>query len=266
MRKKHYQLALLMYLVVLLVNSSTIIRAVDDNYIGVEEGDTFVYIVDKILISDGETSNGYYLGWNGEDNYVQEGDEFTVTIIEIALRDNTDNDCENGPDCITYADDCCITYEITTQNFTITEEGTLGSGFILSTDWESYKIELQAGFDELSTEKDDIESFNYTIIDTSSEFGYNYKINFTAEGQIKIAREINIRFDKKTGMLLYNREYSTATYENENGIEEIFAEYIIKQKGYGLESTDTSLPGFDFFNVFAGIGLIVVCRHLKRKY
>ncbi|MHA2099976.1 MAG: hypothetical protein ACW99A_14960 [Candidatus Kariarchaeaceae archaeon] len=226
----------------------------DQTKIGVNAGDSFVFVVEKYYDSyDDDSDSGYYIGWDDEtyeSYYAKEGEEFTVTYNDISL---------DGPDS---DGDYTISYEITYNNHTFNDEDYLdGIGrYIVSTDWPGQKELMEQEIAEVKNETEiDFDTFSADIIDTSSEFGVKFEYTVSEE-ENSGSFEGQIRYDKSTGVLNLEEIHTRGT---EDGTE-IKSDSILRRKGSG-GSPDLNIPGFGFSLIFTTLFLSTIILVRNRR-
>ncbi len=229
---------------------------------GVSNGDSFDFVVEKFSETDNlDDSDGYYLGYDGESIYAQQGDEFTITFVDVTL---------DGPDS---DGDYSINFDITfgTNTFDGYEYLDGIGGYVVSTDWDAHKTLLQEEIDEFEQAfaAADEASGSAKMIDTSSEFGVKFSQSYS-DGTETMSISGESRYEKSTGVLLYlqrNNEFSHFDNEGETD-EELHtssSSSIVKRKGYSVDDDDGFLPGFEFPIIIAAFSIMFIPIILKRR-
>lgn len=208
----------LLIFILLMSMLSNVSGVFNQTLISVNEGDSFVFLVDRLYNSDNDDEL-YFLGHDTttlEQHYIKEEAEFTLTFKELEII---------GPD---EEGNYRISFEITYDNHTFDSTNILNrlSGFIVSTDWKGHRLLLENQVNSFEASFFDI--FDIVIIDTSNEFGMIFKYSRSHE-EIRLYNEIETRYNKQTGILNYERVYT----EYSDGDFTANLESIITRKDWG---------------------------------
>lgn len=237
-------------LVILLISSiSPANAAVDTTKIGVNNGDEYIFVVDKYTSVFGENySPGFF------DPTVAVGSEFTMTILDATPTLDFFGDwvIEVNFDNGTVDDD----YEVTLVEGS-SEDDELG--FIIFTDWDFWETEAKASLEAAKT-AGDISS--YSVENGADEFTVKTSVSISEnEGSVK-GKTVQV-YEKSTGVLLY--EY--AKIDANAGVFSINYEDAIRRKGFTAPasgSDDGFLPGFGVFLTFSTLSLMILIIRKKK--
>jgi len=161
MNKSIISLIVLFYILV----STQSIGATDYTKIGVSNGDGFTFFLDEYTLTDNDiTTHEMFLGTDERTEtelYVSEGEEFRMVVGDETPVINE----EEGEATF------LVIFETPSNTGQVHE--SLDGSFISSTDWAGVREEIDSIFTEILSAGEN----DFTIIDTSSEFGMN--VNFT---------------------------------------------------------------------------------------
>ncbi|MCE7737438.1 MAG: hypothetical protein GPJ54_21285 [Candidatus Heimdallarchaeota archaeon] len=234
---------------------------VDQTKIGVKDGDSFVFIVSKFYESTDTPNPGYLLFYDSSSLtgvVAKEGEEFTITFNDVTLFTQFVDKADP---------DLSIKYEISYGDYTSTKSSYLraiGGGFVVSTDWDGHRTNLEEELDNTDT-SDDFEEFSVDIIDTEYEFGLKFDLVITFDSKeaiiskTTISREI--RYEKATGVFTYEHNYSERTV-SDTIIEQ---ESIIKRKGFTTPELNISAFSVPLLlTTFVFIALVRIMARSRR--
>ncbi|OLS22318.1 MAG: hypothetical protein HeimC2_30170 [Candidatus Heimdallarchaeota archaeon LC_2] len=243
MNKSIISLIVLFYILV----STQSIGATDYTKIGVSNGDGFTFFLDEYTLTDNDiTTHEMFLGTDERTEtelYVSEGEEFRMVVGDETPVINE----EEGEATF------LVIFETPSNTGQVHE--SLDGSFISSTDWAGVREEIDSIFTEILSAGEN----DFTIIDTSSEFGMN--VNFTTfesedYGNFSTSFLGEVRFDKSTGVMKRFDLTTANTIEFLDDIEMHFEHIKMHFIGDGA-SDGLSLPGFElyigFFSLFTYI-------------
>lgn len=250
-----YYKRLFFFLLLALLSSKISLGSAVAPPIGVSDGDSFDFIVDKFLNTNPNQYDtpGVYLGKDNdtsENLFAHEGDKFTITFVNATPYD-------------VYYGIYGIDYEITINDRTSTVTANLvefdgeGTVFVYSTDWDTLLAGLREGLPKDS------------IIDTDEEVGIQLSATVSdnsSDTQIEQYFEIEYRFERSTGVINYQKEKYSATSTVEGKTETELREKIIIREGYLLSNSDDTgfIPGFEITTIFTAF-LLMFVSIVRRK-
>lgn len=269
MKRIHAKIVFSMLFITLLSNVVTTHAAAPP--VGVKDGDSFDFIVEKFQIIDNlnpiDTYEGYYIGEDEEtydSAYARQGEEFTITIVDATpFQPYTDDEKYQ------------IVIDIEVGGETFTDEISLSSlDLVSSIDWDIQKADLEKEIDEFNQMLESVENSSGTVelIDSNTEFGV--KASWTENYEFSNTETIEIRIEKSTGVMLYYKEKETGSFYVEENGEQVFHEYssevIVKRKGYsppGEEDDDilAQLPGLEITTILSAFAIMFIPMILKRR-
>ncbi len=248
MRKFVLNVGILGIFILLISSISPANAAVDTTKIGVNNGDEFVFVVDKYTSIFGENySPGFF------DPTVAEGSEFTMTVIDatptldfwgdLVMTVNFDNGTVNED------------YEVTLAEDSGDDDEEMG--FILFTDWDFWETDAKASLEAAKTAG---ELSSYSVENGVDEFTVKTSVSLSEDGSSLKGKTVQT-YEKSTGVLLY--EY--VKMDADAGIFSINFEDEIRRKGFTAPSSgsDGFLPGFEL--AFTFLTFISIVIFLKKK-
>jgi hypothetical protein len=240
----------------LLLQAPVLVSSDRPHTIGVKEGDSFEFIIEKYY-SNNENNNGAFIELDIHHSayYGEEGDEFVITFNNVAIEHSS------------YGDEYKIKYDITLLDRTFTAENVLHNfgGYVISIDWEYHKEQVEDWID--GQDPSNYIKYEGNIIDTESEFGY--KISYKRDSDLLDAYIENIsetRYDKSTGVFNFQTSYFLHRMHGEG--EETVTDQIIKRKGYVIQESidrDEDLILSFGFSTFVYAMIIISIVKLRTK-
>ncbi len=258
MAKIEWGLVLSLFTISLLLSSNSIsadTANLDYSTLAVNEGDTFVYELAKLDITDDiEDTVPIDINSDGiDDFYLKEGDQYTMTIVNttIVKRDVNDAFAE-------YFDQNTIEVAFSSNGNSVTVYTVIDAlDWVSITDWDNYiphakeLVQSTSGGvgDFEATETEDIVHFVYT--DTASEEGVTVKL---------IDEDI---YNKTTGVKIYSRAYIKISYSGDSAAVDIILKLVDYTRSGG--SDNSGLPAFEIFIVSITLVMIIKIKSTKRK-
>ena len=242
--------------------SSTAIAAVDYTQVGVQTNDTFKFKLDAYTSTDASKTNHDYLLASDDTYtnqlYINPGDQFTMKILDAKPSITSDTNPISGEQ----VQSASLKVEFSTNNDSIQTEEYLNSNFISSTDWVGVKADFINTMDQLKNGNSSIYSggtFDYNVIDTGSEFGYDLQIsaNTNQSGTVSaVDIQGSVRYDKNTGVL--NSLDTTLNLQIQSSIYNTTSTDTTKMHQITSNGASLPLPGFNYFITILSLTTIMV--------